>query len=146
MEKAIEEFINRKRLAVVGVSRDEGKFGNMAYRELKERGYDLVPVHPDMPSFAGETCYPNLQAIPQPVEGAVVIVSPARVSDVLRDAAAAGITHVWIQQGAESPEALALADELGLSVAHNACILMYAQPVRGFHKFHRAIAKFFGKL
>jgi predicted CoA-binding protein len=146
MKRTIEEFVNCKRLAVVGVSRDEKKFGSMAYLELKERGYDLVPVHPDLPSFAGETCYPRLQAIPQPVDGAVVIVSPARVSDVLRDAAAAGVTRVWIQQGAESPEALALADELGLSVAHNACILMYAQPVRGFHKFHRAIVKLFGKL
>ena len=146
MERAIEEFINCKRLAVVGVSRDENKFGNMAYQELKERGYDLVPVHPELSSFSGDACYPSLQAIPQPVDGVVVIVSPARVKEVLHDAATAGIKRVWLQQGAESSEALMLADELGLSTAHNACILMYAQPVRGFHKFHRAIAKLFGKL
>ena len=43
---AVADFISQKTLAVVGVSRGAQKFGNMAYRELKAKGYQLYTIHP----------------------------------------------------------------------------------------------------
>lgn len=146
MDKAIQEFVDCKRIAVVGVSRSERKFGSAAYKELRQRGYDVVPVHPEMASFQGDRCYPALGAIQQRVEGLLVVVAPERVGEVLREATMAGISKVWLQQGAESDEALALAEALGMSVVSKRCILMYAPPVTGFHSVHRFFARLFGQL
>ncbi len=46
MEQSIQDFINCKRIAVVGCSSKGRKFGNSAYKELKQRGYQVLPVHP----------------------------------------------------------------------------------------------------
>lgn len=76
----------------------------------------------------------------------LVVVPPQPAVGVLREAAAAGLKNVWLQQGAESAEGLRLARELGLNLVAGKCVLMYAPPVRGFHGWHRAFARLFGKL
>jgi hypothetical protein len=145
MDQAIQDFINGKRIAVVGVSREAAKFGNMAFTELAARGYQVFAVHPEAKEIAGASCHPNLAALKGQVDGALVMVSPQKSAAVLREAAAAGIKNVWLQQGAESPEALAVARELGLNLVSKKCVLMYAPPVRSFHGWHRAFAKLFGQ-
>jgi predicted CoA-binding protein len=40
MDPQIESFIGSKRIAVVGFSRSEKKFGNIAGKELIKRGYE----------------------------------------------------------------------------------------------------------
>jgi predicted CoA-binding protein len=146
MEAAIQTFINSKRLALVGVSRGGKKFGNMAHKELKARGYQTFIVHPQAAELGGERCYPNLAALSGKVDGVWICVPPKQATEVLREAVAAGMRNIWLQQGSESPEVLKLARELGLSPISGKCILMYAPPVGSFHKFHRLFARLFGKL
>ena len=146
MDQAIQDFVNGKRIAVVGVSRDKTKFGNTAFTELAARGYQVFAVHPTAQELAGARCYPNLAALQGQVDGALVVVSPQQAVSVLREADAIGLKNVWLQQGAESPEALALARDLGLYLVARKCVLMYAPPVRSFHAWHRAFARLFGQL
>jgi predicted CoA-binding protein len=146
MEQAIQDFINGKRIAVVGVSRSGKKFGNTALIELKGRGYQVYPVHPHAEQIDGERCYPNLRSLQGKVDGVFVCVQPAQTPNVLHEAAQVGIKNVWLQQGAESPEALTLAKELGLNTVSKRCLLMYAMPVRSFHAWHRGFVRLFGKL
>jgi predicted CoA-binding protein len=143
---AVEDFVGRRTLAVVGVSRQGKKFGNLAFRELKAKGYRLLPVHPQAETIQGERCYPSLAALPEPVDGVLVIVPPAETGKVVREAAAAGIKRVWMQQGAESPEAIQFCQENGISAVHGECILMFAEPAAWFHRAHRWIWKLLGKL
>ena len=82
--------------------------------------------------------YPRLSALPEKVDSLLVVVPPAQALDVVRDAAAAGIRHVWLQQGAESPLVLDACRELGLDVVSGECVLMYAAPT-GVHKLHQWI-------
>jgi len=146
MNRAIEEFISKKRIAVVGVSRNPGKFGNSVLAELTTRGYEVYPVHPRAEEIGGVRCHPSLTALQGTVDAAVVCIPRAAVESVLREAAAIGLKNVWIQQGAESPAAVALGQALGLSVVAGKCILMYAPPVGGFHGFHRTVNRLFGRL
>jgi predicted CoA-binding protein len=148
MNTQIQEFITGKRIAVVGASRtnDKYKFGNMAATELKRRGYEVYFVHPQAESINGETVFPNLNALKGRVDGVLVSVPAAKGADVLRDAAAAGILNVWLQLGGESPELVKLGEELKLNLVTGKCILMYAQPVRGFHVIHRFVARVSGQL
>lgn len=126
MKNIIEEFIHFKRMAVVGVSDNPRKYGAIVYRTMKSRGYDMLAVNPNLSSFDGDPCYPNLTALPEAVDGAVLVIPPPNVLQVLRDADAAGIRYVWLQPGAESQEAIALASELGLNLIYDACVMVEA--------------------
>lgn len=146
MQKEVKEFIGGKRYAILGVSRAGNKFGNMVFTEMKQRGYQMYIVHPEAAEIQGETCYPNMAALPEPVDGVIINVMPRHTAQAVRDAVSAGINRIWIQQGAESPEALAAAQELGVTPVTKKCILMYAEPVKGFHSIHRFFAKLFGQM
>jgi predicted CoA-binding protein len=145
-KKAVEDFLGLKYLAVVGVSRSGKDFSNIAYRELKRRGYRLVPVNPHADSLEGERCYHRLADIAEKPEGALVITNPAQTEAVVRDAAAAGIRRLWIQQRCDSAPALELARREGLAAVDGECILMCAEPVSGPHRFHRWVRKLLGRL
>jgi hypothetical protein len=104
-----------------------------------------MAVHPTASAVHGDPCWPNFASLPEPVERALVVVKPEATEAVVRDAAAAGVRRVWVQQGAESPSALRAAEELGLDVVHGHCILMFTEPL-GVHGIHRWIWKLIGKI
>jgi predicted CoA-binding protein len=146
MERSIEDFINCKRIAVVGYSRDKRKFGNTAYAELKQRGYEVFAVHPTGQEIGGVTCYPDLHALRGIIDAVFISVSSKYASSVLEEAASIGVNHIWLQQGAESPEVLQTASRLRLNPVTKKCVLMYAPPVRSIHGWHRAVVRWFGRL
>lgn len=144
----IDDFISKHSLAIVGVSRTKGshKFGNSAFKELKAKGYALTLVHPSGEVIEGQPSYPSLKDLPHPVDGVLVIVPPHQAENVVRDAHAAGIKRIWLQQGAESREAIEYCQQNGMSVIHGHCILMFAQPMAFMHKPHRWVMKLIGQL
>jgi predicted CoA-binding protein len=143
---AVNDFLAQRSLAVVGVSRGGKKFGNTAYKELKAKGYRSFPIHPNAERIEGDRCYPSLGALPEPVGGVLVVVPPAQTEQVVRDAAAAGIRRVWMQQGAESEAAIRFCAENGISAVHGECILMFAEPAAFYHRMHRWVWGLLGKL
>ena len=148
MNTRIQEFISAKRIAVVGASRTNNKykFGNMAAAELKRRGYEVYLVHPQAEKINDITTYPSVSALKGRVDGVLVSLPADKSVGVLREAAAAGITNVWIQQGGESQELIEMGEELKLNLVTGKCILMYAQPVRSYHTIHRFFVKLGGQL
>jgi uncharacterized protein len=145
MSQQIENFVKCQRMAVVGVSHDSKKFGNTIYQELKARSYQVYGVNPSLQEIDNEPCYPNLTALKGKIDGVVICLQPAKTAQVLREAADIGLDNIWLQQGAESPEALKAAQDLGLNPVVKKCILMYMPPVQSLHKFHRFFAKLFGQ-
>lgn len=142
----VDEFLKQEKLAVLGVSRKKMKFGSMVFRELKKRKYQVFPVNPNTPELEGETCYKDLQSLPEKVGGAVIVLKPAQTEKVVKDVVEAGITRVWMQQGSQSETAVKYCKENNVTVISNECILMFADPVVTFHKFHRWLWKVFKKL
>ncbi len=146
MNQAIQDFVACQRIAVVGASRGGKKFGNAAAKELQTRGYQVFIIHPEAQEIDGQPCYPNLSALQGQVDAVFISVPAAQAAAVMREAASLDIRHVWLQQGAESPELLALGEELGLSLVSKKCVLMYAPPVKSYHGWHRGFVKMVGKL
>jgi predicted CoA-binding protein len=142
----VEEFIQCRRIAVVGVSRDPKKFGNAIHKELIARGCRVYGVNPNVKEINGHPCYPDLSALRGEIDGVVICVQPEKASEVLRDAARTGIQNIWLQAGSESAEVLNTAKDLGITPVKGKCILMYMPPVQSFHKFHRFFNRLFGKL
>lgn len=145
MDQLAKEFLQEKQIAVVGASNNPKKFGYAAVQELKMRGYEVFPVHPTAENIQGLQAYSNLSALQDKVKAVWMGVKPDQGADILRDAAKIGVKKVWIQQMSETPELIALGKELGLTLITGKCILMYAEPVKSFHGFHRFFVKLFGQ-
>jgi len=110
--------------AVVGATNNEEKFGYKIFKFMKERGLDVYPVNPGITDINGIKCYPSLKDLPiKP--GAVDVVVPPRIGEqVVRDCAELGIGNVWLQPGADAENVVRLAQQLGLNVVYNACIMV----------------------
>jgi predicted CoA-binding protein len=145
-KKSVDEFLSKKNLAVVGVSRKSTKFGNVIYKELKKKGFTTFGVNPNLESIDGDKCYRSLRELDGKIEGVVNVVSPKETINVVKEANALGIKNVWMQQGSESDEAVAYCRENDINEVHKECILMFAEPVKSIHGFHRWIWKVLGKL
>lgn len=137
MTPAIETFLAERAIAVVGVSRRKG-FANNALRALRRAGYRVFPVNEAADEVMGERCYRSLAAVPETVGAALIVVPPQRSAEIVRECASLGIRNVWLQQGAESPDALRAAQDADLECISRECVLMYAGP-RGIHRLHRWI-------
>ena len=145
-KSAVDDFIAQDTLAVVGVSRNKVKFGNVIYKTLKEKGYHVFPINPNAESILGDRCYPNLTSLPEKVDGVVVVVPPAQTEQVVKDAKSAGIQRVWMQHGAASAAAIRFCQENGLQEVHGECIIMFAAPKQFPHSMHRWVWGLIGKL
>lgn len=143
---AVAKFVGLKKLAVLGVSRQGKKFGNIAYKELKTKGYSLFPVHPNLDQLQGDACYKSLKELPQPVDGVLITIAPEKTAQAVRDAYEAGIKNIWIQQGSQTDEAVKFCRDKGLNCIANECILMFAEPVKFPHTIHRFVWRCIGKL
>lgn len=145
-KKSVDEFLAQKNIAVAGVSRNIKKFGNVIYRELKKKGYNVFAVNPNINEFEGEKCYPNLADVPVKPDAVLINVPPKSALKVLEDANTTGIKRVWLQQGSQSDEAVKYCKENEIECVSNECILMFAEPEAFMHKFHRWIWGVAGKL
>jgi len=145
-KKSIEKFVNLKNIAVVGVSQKKGKFGNTVYKELKQKGYNVFAVNSKLSEFEGEKCFNKLSELNGKIEAVVIVVNGIETEKIVEEANIIGIKHIWMQQGSESTKAIEYCKENGINVIHNECILMFAEPVKSVHGFHKWLWKIFGKL
>ncbi len=133
---AVADFLGQEALAIVGASKSGKKFGNIALTALKERGYRVFPIHPRAHDVDGERCYRTVAELPEKVDGIFVSVPPSETEKVVREADAAGIRRVWMQQGAESAASLDFCREHGMTVIHGECIMMFLEHAGFPHVMH----------
>jgi hypothetical protein len=141
----IDAFLSSPSFAVVGVSADRKKFGNSLYRALRERGMQVFPVHRSLDTVEGDQCYRSVRDLKGRVKAVVTAVPPAETDKVVQECIEAGVEMVWMQQGSESGEAVSAAVGKGIRVVAGECLLMFAEPVRSVHAFHRWFNKIIGK-
>ncbi len=121
----IVEFLRAGPYAVIGASRDREKYGNKVLRAYQQAGKPVYCVHPREAEIEGLRCYRSLADLPEQVRCLSVITPPPITEQLMPDAYAAGVTHVWMQPGAESPAAIEAATSRGLRViAGGPCLLV----------------------
>ena len=118
--KAILE--DHKTIAVVGLSPKPERDSYQVAKYLKEKGFTVVPVNPGQKEILGEKCYPNLKAIPSPVDIVNVFRKPEAVPPIVADAIEMGAKVVWTQLGIVNNAAAEKARTAGLKVVMNKCI------------------------
>jgi len=144
----IEDFLGKRRIAVVGVSRDPRDFARSLFREFQRRGYDVVPVNPAVPEVEGRPCFARLQDISPPVDGALLMTRPETTESVVRDCAEAGIKLIWMYRaggaGAVSPRAVEFCETHGIQVIPGYCPYMFWSDSSFFHRLHGFVMKLTG--
>src|SRR5262245_5017051 len=133
LDARVHDFLSQKRIAVAGVSRNRSSHpvGNLIYERLKKTGHDVIAVNPNLATFDGERCYPDLQSIPGGVDGVVIVTRPEATEQIVRDCHAAGVSRVWMHQSigkgtSVSPKAVEYCRQHDISVIAGACPMMYA--------------------
>lgn len=121
----IRQFMSAKAFAVAGASGDPEKYGHKCFAALLRRGYTVYPLNPRATDVLGVKAYPTVSALPPGVESLSIVTPPAVTEQVVADAIAGGIKHIWMQPGAESQKAIDAAKAAGLTViADGACLLV----------------------
>ncbi|MFC2076113.1 CoA-binding protein [candidate division KSB1 bacterium] len=147
--ETIDDFLSQKRLALVGVSRNPKDFSRGVFRDLINKGYDVVPVNPNTAEIEGQASFPRLQEVEPAVDGAIIMTPAAAATTVVRDCAEAGIGRVWMQSpgglGPAQKEAVDFCRDNGIQVVPGACIYMFLPETAFFHKIHALFLKLFGK-
>jgi uncharacterized protein len=139
----INDFLEPKRFALIGLSRDPKKFSRAVFKELSAKGFEIYPVNPNMDDVEGAKCYHNVSDLPSSVKHAVFMTPKPSTAGAVENAIHNGFTHIWIQQGAETKDAIDNARNNGAKIVHGTCIMMHANP-SGVHKFHGFLSKLFG--
>lgn len=138
----INDFIASGPVAMAGVSRNPRKFGFAAFRELKQKGMDIIPVNPFATEIHGTKVYPDIKSLPDNVKGLIVMTSKDKTLSVVREARDKGIKNIWIQKNAGTGKEMIELEGSGINLITGECILMFYKP-DGVHKFHVALKKFF---
>ena len=116
----------------------------MVFKELKSKGYKVVPVNSNADIIEDETCYRSIDALPSDIKAAVVLTAKKHTPGIVQQLIQKGIKQIWIQQNSDSPETIEYARQNNANVIYGKCIFMFSEPVAGMHKFHRGLVKFFG--
>lgn len=120
-----ESFLAAKSFAVAGASNRRQKYGNMVFRALLSAGRQVYPLNPAQTEIEGQPAYAKIEDLPVVPEAVSIITPPAVTRQIVADAIAAGVRHVWMQPGAEDAEASESARRAGLNVIDDgSCILV----------------------
>lgn len=111
-----------KTLAVVGLSANESRPSFFAAKYMQDHGYRVIPVNPRYDVVLGETCYPDLESIPEPVDIVDVFQRADVVMPIAESAASIKAKVLWLQLGVINDEAKAFAESSGMDFVQNRCV------------------------
>ena len=112
-----------KVVAVIGASRHRHKFGNRALRAFERQGFTVIPINPHETEVEGHPAYASVLDVPGPIDMATVYVHPRQGVRVMEQLAQKGVPEIWLNPGADGPEVVARAKELGLQPIQACSIL-----------------------
>jgi uncharacterized protein len=146
----VQDFLEQKTIAVVGVSDKRETGCNLAYRKFKQAGYTVSAVNPRLTTFEGDPCYPDLKSIPEKPEAVFILTNPKITEEIVQQCVDLGIKRVWMHcmmgtkpglaagMTSVSQEAVRMCRENGITVIPGACPNQYLEPDFG-HKMMRGM-------
>jgi predicted CoA-binding protein len=120
IESVLEDV---KTVAVVGISDKLGRPSLTVSSYLKDHGFDVLPVNPNLSTVAHVPCYPDLKSLPVTPDLVVIFRKASDIPEVIREAVATAVPKVWIQEGIVSEEGYRLAEIAGMAIVMDKCIL-----------------------
>ena len=120
----IKKFYTLKNIAVVGMSKNEGKAAHYVPKYLIDHGYNVIPVNPTATEILGRKSYPTVSSIPDKIDIVDIFRRSEDVPSVVQDAINKdGIKVIWMQEGIYSKEAEEVAKVKSISTVYNRCMM-----------------------
>ena len=120
---AIQRVLNTaKTIAIVGLSNNELRASYFVGYYLKRHGYRVIPVNPREKEILGETSYPNLVAVPEPVDIVNVFRAPDALPEIAEQTVRIGAGAMWCQFGVINAQGAQTAADGGVTVIMDRCI------------------------
>lgn len=114
---------NSKVLAVVGLSREEGKYSHIVAKFMKDQGYEIIPVNPLADIILEERCYNSLLDVEEAVDIVVVFRPSDEAEEITNQAGMIDAKAVWLQEGIVSEKAREYAEEHDMVFIQDKCIM-----------------------
>lgn len=111
-----------RRIAVVGLSDRRWRDSHGVAAALQRRGWEIVPVNPEVDEVLGVPAVDSLADIDCDVDLVDVFRRPEFLPDVAREAAAIGARGIFVQLGLRSDEAREIARAAGIPYVENRCL------------------------
>jgi acetate---CoA ligase (ADP-forming) len=94
----LDRLLEPRAIAVIGASHDERRPGGQPIHALTTYGYRgrVYPVNPRYTEVKGLACYPNVAALPEAVDLAIVALPASEVPRVIDECGAAGVPYALI--------------------------------------------------
>lgn len=118
----IENILNFKTIAVVGISDDPERPSHFVASFLGSHGYKIIPVNPKLTEWEGKKCYPDLLSIPEKVDVVDIFRRAEAVPPIVDEAIKIKAKVVWMQEGIVNEEAAAKARAAGIEVVMDKCM------------------------
>ena len=96
--KPLQKFFQPQSVAVIGATETASAVGSTVFQNLVSSGFKggVYPVNPKRPSIHGHKAYPNISAVPEPIDLAVVVTPAQSVPGVIRECGELGISNTVI--------------------------------------------------
>lgn len=112
------------KVAVIGASDKPERYAYKAVKLLLEYGHEVFPVHPRLEQIEGLKVYPNLEAVPGPVDTVTLYVGPAGSDKVAHQILAAKPRRIIFNPGAENPPLEEAAKHLGILTVEGCTLVL----------------------
>jgi uncharacterized protein len=143
LKTTIDNILKSGKIGLIGISSNKTKWGNVLYKEISAKGYDVYPVSRNCDEINGKKCLKDISELYGVVESVIIAANKKDALDIVRNIDSGKIKNVWFSKGADSPESIAEAKDKNINVVSGYCPLMFMNP-EGFHKFHEFMSKLFG--
>ncbi|MEQ8351196.1 MAG: CoA-binding protein [Leptospiraceae bacterium] len=113
-------------MALVGATNNSTKFGNIIFRDMVSKGYEIIPINPRATTVNDVQAYPDLATANQQhdLDLLVYVVPPKHTLESLKEAHELGLKRVWIQPGAGNPDVRNYLNENGFEYLMDACVMV----------------------
>ena len=122
MKTTCEILKETKTIAVVGISNKPGRDSGRIALFLKDRGYNVIGVHPVQKDFEGIKIYQKLTDIEQDIDIVDVFRNSNSIPGLIPDVLIKKPKVLWLQLGIRNDEAVKPAEEEGIQVIQDKCI------------------------
>ena len=112
----IKNFLNLKKVAVIGMSRTESKAAHFVPKYLSENGFDIIPVNPNSNEILNKKCYKKITDIDDEIDIVDVFRPSEDVLPFLKEAIKKNPKVIWLQEGIHNEEAEILLENMELTL------------------------------
>ena len=148
MRAIIQDFLESKKVAVVGASTNKENFGRTLMKELANKDYQVIPVNPKYEEVEGVACVPTVKDLPEEVESVILAIPSVLTDEVIDQCVGTHIKRIWmikgVGKGAYTEKARKTCQDNNIDLVYGFCPMMFFGT--GMHKFHFWMRKNLGKM